>query len=188
MVDPRPDYQLDESVHLTSPAQFEALANPLRHRILVLLLERAATISQLAQALGCLKGSVSHHLKVLEAAGLVRIVRTRRVRGGTERYYGRTSRRLELDAADELGRPDLLLNLVAGELATRPRPPDPVETIQLRHLRLTQEQAQALTRRLLEVADDTRPAGGDQPLYGLLLGVYRTGLPSLPGEPPRERR
>jgi DNA-binding transcriptional ArsR family regulator len=186
MPPPQPDYELDESLSLTSPAQFEALANPLRFRILVLLNERAATTSQLAHLLGCLKGSAGHHLRVLTAAGLVRVVRTRRVRGGTERYYGRTARQLQLDAADRLGRPELLLNLVAGELATRP--PDPAEVVQLRHLRLTQEQAKALAERLVEAVDQVEPAGPDRPLYGLLLGVYRTDLPSLPPEDPAGRR
>jgi DNA-binding transcriptional ArsR family regulator len=38
------------------------------------------------------KGTVGHHLKVLERAGLVRVVRTRKVRALTARYYGRVAR------------------------------------------------------------------------------------------------
>ena len=38
------------------------------------------------------KGTVGHHVKVLERAGLVSVVRTRQVRAVTEKYYGRVAR------------------------------------------------------------------------------------------------
>ena len=60
--------------------------------IITLLEERAASIKQLAEALDKPKGSVGHHVKALEAAGLIRVVRTRQVRAITEKFYGRTAR------------------------------------------------------------------------------------------------
>src|SRR6266508_912550 len=86
-----PDYDLQDYLEFHTPDQFKALGHPVRYRLLGLLLQRAATISQLAEALGELKGNISHHLKVLEQAGMVRLVGTRRVQGGTERYWGRTA-------------------------------------------------------------------------------------------------
>ena len=44
----------------------------------MLLRERAASTSELAVALEAPKGTVGHHLKVLESAGLIRVVRTAR--------------------------------------------------------------------------------------------------------------
>jgi predicted ArsR family transcriptional regulator len=49
-------------------------------------------VTELADELGLPKGTVGHHVKVLEDAGLVRVVRTRRVRAVTEKSYGRTAR------------------------------------------------------------------------------------------------
>ena len=46
------------------------------------------------------KGTVGHHLKVLEKAGLIRVVRTRQVRALTEKYYGRVARLFELKGVD----------------------------------------------------------------------------------------
>ena len=69
-------------------------------KLLFALGQHAATISQLAAALGSNKGNIAHHLKVLRAAGLVRVAETRQVRGGTEQYYQRTARRLQ-SAGDE---------------------------------------------------------------------------------------
>src|SRR3954469_3255427 len=70
----------------------EGDSHPLRTTILGLLHERAATVTELAVALGRPKSTVAHHVKVLAEAGLVRVVRTRRVRAIEERFYGRTAR------------------------------------------------------------------------------------------------
>ena len=91
----RLDYELDDILEVRRPDQFRAVGDPTRQRIISLLSERAATTSQLAKALGQPKGSVGHHLKVLEEAGLIRVVRTRQVRAITEKYYGRTARFFE---------------------------------------------------------------------------------------------
>src|SRR5262247_3794318 len=87
-----PDYELADRIALTEPSQVKALGHPVRNTILGLLHERAATVTELAAALERPKSTVAHHVKVLAEAGLVRIVRTRRVRAIEERFYGRTAR------------------------------------------------------------------------------------------------
>src|SRR3954469_10932769 len=87
-----PDYELQERLPLTRPEQVRALGHPLRNTILGLLHERAATVSELAVALERPKSTVAHHVKVLYEAGLLQVVRTRRVRAIEERFYGRTAR------------------------------------------------------------------------------------------------
>src|SRR5215213_3890393 len=87
-----PDYDLADRIALTRPSQVKAIAHPLRTTILGLLHERAATVSELAVAVERPKSTVAHHVKVLSEAGLVRVVRTRRVRAIEERFYGRTAR------------------------------------------------------------------------------------------------
>src|SRR6266567_1307564 len=87
-----PDYDLADRLALTTPSQVKALSHPLRTTILGLLHERAATVSELAVALERPKSTVAHHVKVLTDAGLLRVVRTRRVRAIEERFYGRTAR------------------------------------------------------------------------------------------------
>src|SRR3954452_22229671 len=87
-----PDYELADRIALTEPSQVKALSHPLRNTILGLLHERAATVTELAIALERPKSTVAHHVKVLSAAGLVRVVRTRKVRAIEERFFGRTAR------------------------------------------------------------------------------------------------
>src|SRR5919199_6126302 len=88
---PPPDYDLADRIALTTPAQVKAISHPLRTTILGLLHERAATVSELAVAVERPKSTVAHHVKVLAEAGLVQVVRTRRVRAIEERFYGRTA-------------------------------------------------------------------------------------------------
>src|SRR5215204_4610817 len=87
-----PDYDLADRIALRRPAQVKALSHPLRNTILGLLHERAATVTELAAAVARPKSTVAHHVKVLGKAGLVQVVRTRRVRAIEERFYGRTAR------------------------------------------------------------------------------------------------
>ena len=86
------DYELADQIVVTAPAQLRALADPLRATVLDLLLERAATVAELATAVGRPKSTVAHHVNVLVETGMLRVVRTRRVRAIDERYYGRTAR------------------------------------------------------------------------------------------------
>src|SRR5688572_32961520 len=90
--EPPPDYDLADRVALTTPGQVKAISHPVRTTILGLLHERAATVTELAVALERPKSTVAHHVKVLTEAGLVQVVRTRRVRAIEERFYGRTAR------------------------------------------------------------------------------------------------
>ncbi|MFN2199012.1 MAG: substrate-binding domain-containing protein [Anaerolineales bacterium] len=63
------------------------LADPQRQAILRLLMRQDYTLSQLAELLKSYPAQVRHHLKILEAAGLVEMVATRQVRGFQEKYY-----------------------------------------------------------------------------------------------------
>lgn len=63
------------------------MAIGLRPAILRALADGEATVSQLAERLGRPPGTVGHHLKVLQDAGLIRISRTEQVRAITAKFY-----------------------------------------------------------------------------------------------------
>ena len=94
------DYPADDVLLVSDPEQLKALADELRGRIISLLRERARSTQQLARELDIPKGTVGHHLKVLERAGLIRVVRTRKVRAVTEKFYGRVARLFLFEAED----------------------------------------------------------------------------------------
>jgi DNA-binding transcriptional ArsR family regulator len=157
---------------LTTPEQFKALGHPMRFRLLFALDRREATISQLAAALDSNKGNISHHLKVLARAGLVQAAGTRTVRGGTGQYYRRAFTRLSTDDATTT---EAAFRALAAEIAAA----EPEPFVMVRSLRLSPEHAEQLTTTLRDLADQA-DEGGDQPSYGLLLGLFRPAQ-ALPG-------
>lgn len=157
-----------ESMTASTPGHFKALAHATRQRLLFEL-DRPATISQLAATIDTHKGNIAHHLKVLREAGLVDIVDTRKVRGGTEVYYQRVAQRIVAVGADSHAATSTLVHAVAEEIAAAA--PDPFLIV--RHLRLTPAQAEALSATLAELAAGAEPADADQPRYGLALALYQ---------------
>jgi len=166
-----------EAARIATPEQFRALGHPMRHRLLLALGQGEATISQLAAALGSNKGNIAHHLKVLTAAGLVRPAGTRQVRGGTERYYRRSARRLEYD--DE-ATTAVAFRALAAEIAAAE--PDPL--LVLRSIRLTAEHAGQIRETLRSIAEQDDDGGGHQ-RYGLIIGLYQPRQPPPDAGPPR---
>src|SRR6266571_4450895 len=102
-MDHTPDYDAEDILVVSEPERLRALADDLRTTIVLLLRERARSTKELADELGLPKGTVGHHLKVLESAGLIRVVRTRQVRAITEKFYGRVARLFILRSADGEG-------------------------------------------------------------------------------------
>lgn len=190
--DPRtPDYELAEVLELEEAAQYGALFEDTRQQIVSVLLERAATTSELAEVLGKPKGTIGHHLKVLADAGLVHVVRTKRVRALEAKYYGRTARvflfRHEHEA---VGMPQRLLAEAAAEIAQLPaiderEVDDDVHgpmTANRRYVRIPAERAQEWAVRMndLLVEFSREPTAGET-TYALVFGLYPTSRPPLPG-------
>ena len=182
-----PDYELEEILEVARPGQFRAVGDPLRLRIVGLLSERAATTSQLAEALGESRGNVGHHLKILEGAGLVRVVRTRQVRAITEKYYGRTARAFKFVEGGAGSPGPFLFYRQAMEEHAGPGI-DPEHGFPnfstLRHARVPAERAQEFADRVLELAEEFArlEAVPGQRVYGFVAGVFLTDLPELPKE------
>jgi DNA-binding transcriptional ArsR family regulator len=179
---PPPDYELAERMALTRPDQVQALSHLVRNTILGLLHERAATVSELARALGRPKSTVAHHVKVLTEAGLVQVVRTRRVRAIEERFYGRTARMFYIEQRPDeepLPRDFNDFEVAARESAAAYR--DGKLWGFSRHARVSEAQVSAFWERMAElVAEfDHLPRSGDT-VYGFAVGVYPTEHPTLP--------
>jgi DNA-binding transcriptional ArsR family regulator len=178
-----PDYELADRIALTEPSQVKALGHPLRNTVLGLLHERAATVSELAVALERPKSTVAHHVKVLSEAGLVRVVRTRRVRAIEERFYGRTARMFYVveqnPEGDQLPRDFNDFEVAARESAAAYR--DGKLWGFIRHARISEAEASEFWERMAElVAEfDQLPRSGET-VYGFAVGVYPTEHPTLP--------
>lgn len=179
-----PDYDLDERIGLTTPSQVKAISHPLRTTILSLLHERAATVTELASAVERPKSTVAHHVKVLTEAGLVQVVRTRRVRAIEERFYGRTARMFYVGVERSPDGDDMPRDFNDFEVAARESTAayrDGKLWGFIRHARISEVQASQFWKRMAElVAEfDQLPRSGET-VYGFAVGVYPTDHPTLP--------
>lgn len=179
-----PDYGLDEMLVVSTSAQLRALAHDLRGTLLELVLERAATVSEMAIAVDRPKSTVAYHVNQLVDAGLLKVVRTQRVRAIEERYYGRVARTIYIGAlsSDE----DLALAAVVDGVATaygESRQAKEADTLRctLAHARIPIEDVRAFWAEVQEVARKFTqiPRAGDQ-VYGFVAGLYPTDAPTLP--------
>jgi DNA-binding transcriptional ArsR family regulator len=187
-----PDYDLDEQLVITAPTQLRAIANPLRNTILDLLLERAATVAELAAAVARPRGTVAYHVNVLVDAGLLRTVRTRRVRAVEERYYGRTARMFPVGVVERPGEgPTTLHDSALFEAAAEAAPAHEADTafMILRHARIPRERAVAFWQGVLALSRDFAeiPRSGDT-VFGFAAGLYPTDFPTLPDPDDEQER
>ena len=175
-----PDYEAADVLVVRAPEQLKALADDLRSRIVILLREHGRSTTELAEKLGLPKGTVAHHIKVLESAGLIRVVRTRRVRALTEKYYGRTAR-LFLYESNDAADAGHVRNIVAASLrvaADEILPLDPdtdaIGCSGAIRVRLNREDAQRFNRRLDRLMMEFRKAEDPSgEAYGLAVALYK---------------
>lgn len=179
-----PDYETADVQIVREPEQLKALADELRSRIIFLLREHARSVTDLAERLDTPKGTVAHHVKVLESAGLVRVVRTRKVRAMTESYYGRTARLFLYDSndgesADEVR--DIVaisLRMAADEITPlNYADPEAIACSGVLRVRLDRKDAERFNRRLDKLMDEFRAADTpDGVPFGLAIAMYRRAL------------
>jgi DNA-binding transcriptional ArsR family regulator len=179
-----PDYDLDDLLVVTDPVQLRAMADPFRSTLLELLLERAASVSEMALAVGRPKSTVAYHVKLLYDAGLLKVVRTRQVRAIEERFYGRLARTYYIGVLTTPEQKELALSVNGlAAAAAEAAPAHAADNLRctLVHARIPIEEVrrfwsevQELTRRFAQI-----PRSGDQ-VYGFAAGLYPTDAPSLP--------
>jgi DNA-binding transcriptional ArsR family regulator len=179
-----PDYDLEEMLVVTAPGQLRALADPLRGALLDLLLERAATVTEMAQAVDRPKSSVAYHVNLLVEAGLMRVVRTRRVRAIEERYYGRVARTYYVGVLSRAEDREVVAAMngiataaaesAAAHAADELRCTLVHARIPIEEVRAFWAEVQALARRFAQIS-----RSGDQ-MYGFVAGLYPTDAPTLP--------
>jgi DNA-binding transcriptional ArsR family regulator len=172
MSDIRIDYELEDTVAADTPARLKAATEPVRAHVLDLVLERAMSVTELAQRTGKSKGTIAHHVDVLVEAGLLKVVRTRQVRALQERFYGRVARAIVFPRAGD-GPPFVDDEAEADHELMASR--EAAATFTLRHARIPREVAEEFAARLdaLAVEFSALPRGGEVE-YAVLVGLFPT--------------
>jgi DNA-binding transcriptional ArsR family regulator len=180
-----PDYDLADTIELTTTSQVQAIGNPIRTTILGLLHERAATVTELARAVERPKSTIAYHVNVLYEAGLVHVVRTRRVRAIEERYFGRTARMFYVGVGSGSSGDVLPLDFNDFEVAateSRAAYLDHRLWSFIRHARIPPQRAAEFWERAMALVHefDRLPRSGGS-TYGFVVGVYPIpDYPTLP--------
>lgn len=179
------DYPLEDRLDAGRADRLKALADPMRMRICDLVLERAMSVTELAERVQRPKGTVAYHVDVLVEAGLLKVVRTRRVRALEERFYGRVARTYVLPStpgelpflADVLAEFDHdAMSDVEALLADDPAlADDPPGYISYRRARVPVARLAEYSARLDELARDfvDEPRAGDIE-FGLYVALFPT--------------
>jgi DNA-binding transcriptional ArsR family regulator len=176
-----PDYDLDDLRIVTATRELKAMFHPLRGTLMDLVLERAATVSELADAVGRHPSTVAYHVGALVDAGLFKVVRTRKVRAIDERFYGRTARVFYVGQIhpEQLG---TITNLLS-EAATESGPAHEADSLRAihRHARIPRERAAEFWDKVFDLTREfsALPRSGDT-TFAFVAGLYPTNYPSLP--------
>jgi DNA-binding transcriptional ArsR family regulator len=166
---------------ITRPDELHALADPTRWKILGWLIDGPASIQELSRALAVPKGTIGHHVRVLEEAGLVRIAETRQVRGVTEKRYARVAGTFKFpdehreSLAAEAGDP-AFANLPLRQALAEARAPscadDPSASVVVR-ARMSADRARRFARLVEALAAefaDGAPGSGET--FGFVAAIY----------------
>jgi DNA-binding transcriptional ArsR family regulator len=170
---PALDYELVPELQIDTAERLKALGDPLRLLIVDLVHERAMSVTELAERVGRPRGSVAHHVDVLVTAGLLQVVRTRKVRALEERFYGRAATTYVMShQSDQLPFLDEVLAEVDME---HPTGPDRLARVTYRRARIPAERAAEFAERMLALALEfvAEPRGGDTE-YGMYLAMFPT--------------
>lgn len=174
------DYELDEIISADTPARLKAIGDPLRQLLLDLVLERAMSVTELAERVQRPKGTVAHHVDLLAEVGLLQVVRTRKVRAMEERFYGRTARTIAFPSHAYDGdlpfvadaRSIIDMQAVEAELPS---------TFTMRSVRIPDEVAGEFAERVMDLAlEFSRMARGGTREYAFLVGFFPTNRPVAP--------
>lgn len=174
-----PNYELADEVFADTPEQLKAVTDPTRSHILNLVMERAATVTELAAALDRPKSSVAYHVNLLCEVGMLQVVRTRKVRAIDERFYGRTGRTIVFGDGRGSGMPMSRKGFLAEAHAEAPYDGEYLAT--LRHARIAEEHVNEFFERVSLLAQEfTRLPRSGGTVMGFIAAVYPTDHPSLP--------
>ena len=178
--------QEEHGVRIGTPAQLQALAHPVRLRLLEALGRRPATATQLARELGESSGSTSYHLRVLGRAGIIEEDPAHP--RGRERWWRRPEESLLLPSGSDepdaraaelrlrsyfVGRDDeALRRFVDGE---QDLPPEWRESAFMGNwtVWLTPEEANELGARIVAILEPYRSREGRPGSARRLLATYR---------------
>jgi DNA-binding transcriptional ArsR family regulator len=173
------DRQIQEVMVLSEEQQVKAYVHPTRIVIVQMLAERKMTVSQVARQLGVHPANLTHHFKLLQRAGLLKLVEKRDIGKNIEKYYRasaidfvvNTTRRKQVDKVH------LALSVLKADLTEamgRIKKQDSADVLSiLNSARLSQADFNLFLRRLRGLANEFKKCDSDTGrTYNLNISIY----------------
>jgi len=188
------DFKPEQLLTLTSSEQIKAYVHPTRIMLLRLMAKEKRTISGIAKENGVHPANITHHFKLLEKAGLIRLVEKKDTGKNLEKYYRAIAYNfiVKPEAASggkKTNKKALALLILKDNLSSA------VKTVKdddednvlalLGTARLIPEDVGKLTRRLKEVINEFKECDSAEGiLYSINLSLYPGDVDSTttPGE------
>lgn len=88
---------MDQRYIIKNYTQLKTISDPLRVKIVIMLIEKELTVTEISKEIGLEKAKVFYHLKELEKQKMIAIVRKEEVKGNIYKYYRATHNGFKID-------------------------------------------------------------------------------------------
>lgn len=164
---------------LTESSQIKAYVHPTRIAILRMLATKKRTISNIAKELDVHPANITHHFKLLERVGLIRLVERRDIGKNIEKYYRSVARSfvVSFDKPGKSSKKALALSILRNDLSTAistVRKDDQREVIALIKIaRILPRDVRSLQKRIMKlIREFTQYDSAKGTAYTMNISVY----------------
>ena len=183
------DIQPMPTMTINSDEQIRAYINPTRMTILSYLAKEKQSVSMIAQLLKVHPANLTHHFKVLEKVGLIKLVEKRETGKNLEKLYRAAAFQFIVDAENEttnkqvLGLIILRDNLNASIQALKSQTKEKDVLAVIKTVRIDQQNLSRFATRLLDLANEFGKSSSNKgEVYSLNASIYPTEAVDIPGQ------
>jgi DNA-binding transcriptional ArsR family regulator len=174
---------------LNTNEQIRAYVNPTRMTILALLGQEKHSVSGIARQLNVHPANLTHHFKLLEKVGLIKLVEKRETGKNLEKFYRAVAYAFSINAGEESANKKMLAlailrdNLSAA-LHSLNNPSDERDVLGvLKTVRLSPKDIVKFEQRLLDLANEFGESSSEAGIaYSLNASLYPTEAGNLPAQ------
>ena len=174
---------------LSTDEQIRAYVNPTRMTILAYLAKEKQSVSMIAAQLKVHPANLTHHFKLLEKAGLIKLVEKRETGKNLEKLYRAAAFQFIVDAENEttnkqvLGLIILRDNLNASIQALKNQPADKDVLAVIKTVCIEEHALARFGKRLLDLANEFGNSSSDKgEVYSLNASLYPTDAGNVPAQ------
>jgi DNA-binding transcriptional ArsR family regulator len=174
---------------LTTNEQIRAYVNPTRMSILALLGQEKHSVSGVARQLNVHPANLTHHFKLLEKVGLIKLVEKRETGKNLEKFYRATALHFTVSVGDETTNKKILAlgilrdSLTVALQSLKHEADDRDVLGVLKTVRLSPDDIVKFEQKLLDLAEEFSEHPAEAGIvYSLNVSLYPTDAGNLPAQ------